>query len=66
MTLTGNKCKCPSCSKLFASSAAFDKHRVKTGEKGERACLGYMDMVRKGMYADADGFWKSSRNGRFQ
>lgn len=57
--LTGNRNQCPTCSKLFNSLWAFDKHR--TGTIGiDRRCMTAAEMQSTGMVLRADGFWVGS------
>lgn len=57
MTLTGDKCQCPTRDQLFNSTYAFDKHRV--GTWGSRRCLTDIEMRAKGMAVNRGGFWIS-------
>src|SRR5262249_53671831 len=50
------RCRCPTCGKYFASTAAFDRHR--TGAfNGGRRCRSEAEMLARGMAKAAGGHW---------
>jgi hypothetical protein len=51
--------QCPTCSALFNSVAAFDKHRVaeRKGTPYPRRCLDTSEMTARGMSVSRSGFW---------
>ena len=53
--LTGVRCQCRTCGKVFKSAAGFDKHR--TGTHGvDRRCMTEEEMYAAGM-ARSGGLW---------
>lgn len=59
MKLTGDRNQCPTCSVLFNSTRAFEKHRV--GVFGvNRRCLTPTEMLERGMARNSAGFWVGS------
>lgn len=56
MTLTGDRCRCPTCREYFNSTTAFDKHRIGSFSV-DRRCLNPTEMQAKGMSQNAGGFW---------
>lgn len=63
--LRGQRNECPTCSELFNSNAAFDKHR--TGDFGvNRRCRTVDEMQAKGMCKNASGWWVTAANTMFQ
>lgn len=56
--LTGDRNQCPTCSELFNSTTAFDKHRTGAYEPDERRCLSVAEMQARG-FTRPDGYWRS-------
>jgi len=64
MKLRGQKNQCQGCKQYFNSNLAFEKHR--TGKHGkDRRCRTEEEMIAKGMSLNAQSFWISKTNGRF-
>lgn len=64
MKLRGQKNQCQGCKQYFNSNTAFEKHR--TGKHGkDRRCMTEEEMTSKGMSLNAQSFWISERNDRF-
>jgi hypothetical protein len=62
LKLTGDRCQCPSCEKLFNSTAAFDKHRTGSfSPLGLRRCLSAEEMLAAGMAENDAGRWVTSK-----
>ena len=58
--LSGQRNQCPSCCELFATNAAFERHRV--GRIGvDRRCMTLEELTQAGAYRDAKGFWRLPR-----
>lgn len=65
LSLAGQRNQCCACLEYFASSSAFDRHRVgryaKRGEwRGTRRCLTVEEMQSKGFELRAPGVWVTS------
>ena len=56
--LTGNRCQCSACNKIFRSEAGFNKHR-----KNSR-CLTTREMENKGMVLSNE-IWITAKNTRY-
>jgi hypothetical protein len=60
VTLTGDRNECPSCGALFATSAAFDAHRVgkfaTPSKPSTRPCMTADEMHDAGFRTNRDGF----------
>lgn len=54
--LSGDRNQCPTCGKFFNSTAAFEKHRVGTYEKGRR-CRTTEEMLSIGMAPNSTDWW---------
>lgn len=60
----GDRNQCAGCSKLFNSTAAFDKHRI--GDFGkDRRCATSTEMLDKGMVVASSGYWVTALNPMF-
>lgn len=59
--LTGSRCQCTACGELFASVAAFDRHRVGkfagVGGTNTRRCLSVAEMQAHEWPKTDKGFW---------
>lgn len=56
MKLTGHRCQCAACEKVFSRTSVFDKHR--TGEYGkDRRCMTTEEMQAKGFTLTSAGVW---------
>jgi hypothetical protein len=65
MKLRGQKNQCQGCKQYFNSNTAFEMHR--TGRHGiDRRCMTTDEMTAKGMSLNAQSFWISERNERFE
>ena len=67
--LTGNRCQCPSCGRLFTSPREFDRHRVgdfarRSEWHDARRCLSLAELIAKGWRTNARGFWMQGRPNR--
>jgi len=60
LTLTGRRCQCCGCGEYFNGERGFDRHRI--GEFGiNRRCLTVAEMIARGWYRNAAGFWAMTR-----
>lgn len=58
--LTGRRCQCCGCGEYFNGERGFDRHRV--GMHGvNRRCLSIAEMIARGWYRNAAGFWATTR-----
>ncbi len=62
LQLTGTRNQCAACNQYFATTSAFERHRVgrhaKAGEwKGTRRCLTVEEMKAKGFELREPGVW---------
>jgi hypothetical protein len=65
MKLRGQKNQCQGCKQYFNSNTAFEMHR--TGRHGiDRRCMTTDEMTAKGMSLNAQSFWITERNERFE
>ena len=65
MKLRGQKNQCQGCKEYFNSNTAFEMHR--TGRHGiDRRCMTTDEMTAKGMSLNAQSFWITERNERFE
>jgi hypothetical protein len=64
MKLTGKRNQCQGCKQYFNSNTAFEKHRTGTYGK-DRRCMTEEEMKAKGMSLNAQSFWISESNDRF-
>ena len=65
MKLTKDRNQCPTCSELFNSTSAFDKHRTGTYDPPQRRCLSVPEMATKGMVKNSYGFWVGKKNAKY-
>lgn len=64
MKLQGQRNQCQGCKRYFNSNTAFEKHR--TGKHGkDRRCMTEEEITAKGMSLNAQSFWISEKNDRF-
>jgi len=62
INLTGKRCQCPTCERVFSTEQNFDRHRQ--GEFGSRVCL---DPLTVGMKKQESGVYVRALNDdRFQ
>jgi len=61
MKLTGLRCQCTECGRVFSRTSSFDAHR--TGDYGkDRRCMTEEEMLAKGMQS-TDGVWRKASGG---
>ena len=58
--LSGRRCQCCGCGEYFNGERGFDRHHV--GVHGvNRRCLSIAEMIARGWYRNAAGFWAITR-----
>ena len=60
LKLSGRHCQCCGCGEYFNGERGFDRNRV--GMHGvNRRCLSIAEMIARGWYRNAAGFWAMTR-----
>jgi len=56
--LTGRRCLCTDCGRLFNSPGGFEGHRIGNIAKGTRHCLDDNELQKRGYEPNDGGFWR--------